>query len=655
MGLALAPSTAYSDAARFIPRIYSYSGELEINARHEFDKEKTLTGKTRSSDLTLIEKLNLSVLGYVYHPRFMTLRLKLSGGLRHNWYDTKETHSDRTSSAYGYDFMVRILPEHPYSLDLFTMRTSPFVGGRIVKGTRKDIFSKGAIFNYKKGRLFFNARYITNSTEMRRASSDSKTYGISGTYYLGPSSTTAGYSKTESKSTGGIKGFNESYHLTNKLGSSPVSFISGVSLSKSSQENPSYPRLENETFAWTEALNVSLPGNFEWKANYSRLEHKRKEDGESEISTENNVRLTVSHRLYQSLSTNYTKDFRFSKSDAGGKIETISDLLSMSYTKKIPIGTLKTGFSYQTSLSERKGGPDITITETHNFDVVEANGGILFLRQRPILDEASIRIRISAINLDTGASGRFELRLDEHYMILDYETAEILIFDLPPEIDYIEWYPENYHVSYKVPGDVELRTKTLSYNVRLELFKNRISPYYIYKRTTQDVLSGTWTRKQDDSPSHTLGVDIMSRDLPVTVSGYVQRVYSDINPSLKYSAKLEYRKSLDPTTRLTAKAEYARTNYYERTATQSYSSTVYSISAKLQRSIPRKKLNMSLRTAFSHLEGKRRANNYSLAGNLTWKVGKLDVGMSAALNYSDRKDSSRLASSLHLNVKRKLF
>ncbi len=649
IGIILAPSFAFCDATRFIPRIYYYSGELEIDARNEHRAEKTPSQTFKTRDTTLIESLNLSVLSYVYHPRFITLNLSLSGGLRHNWYQTDNFSSSRTSSARKYNFRVRILPEHPYSLELFTMRYSPFVSGRRIKGTQTDIFSKGALFFYKKNRLFFNTWYVTNTIDMGQSQSDSKTYGINGTYFLGPSSTTAGYSKTESKTKGSLRGITESYNLNNQLGSAPVSFISSISLTKWSQELQEFQDLDNQTLTWVETLNVSLPGNLTWSARYRYNEYKQKG---KEAETENKVGLTMSHKLYQSLSTSYTKEFEFIKTGSQGKIETITDSLSMSYIKKTPIGTLRTGFDYQTSLSERTDSPEINVTEIHDFYVVEARGGILQLRNRPIVDETDITIRIFNTYL---------IR-DEHFIVLDKATAEILIIYLPDEIYDIIYSGDSepvakYYVSYILPGDVKLRRTTFSYNVRLNLFKNRVSPYYIYRKTTEEVLSGSLPYEQiENAPSHTIGVDIMSRDLPVAISGYAQRVYSPVSPSLSYSATLKYHKSLDMTTHFSSSATYTKTSFYKGTGTSSYSYSNYTLTARLQRYIPRKKLRMGITGSFSRTEGSRITSNlYSLTGNLSWKIQKLEIDLSAGLRHADSHRRSVLASSVHLNVKRKLF
>lgn len=645
-GTLLTPSLAFSDATRFIPRIYSYSGELEIKAKHDFSVDEKPTGKSRKHYTDLREKLNLSVLGYVYHPRLITLSLKLSGGLKHTWYNAESISSNHTSTANEYELRALILPEHPYSLELFTLHVSPFRTGRLIKGPRKDIYSKGAIFNYKKSPLFFNARYTTYTIETGSSRTDSKTYGFSGSYYLGPTVTTVGHSKIESKSRS--DDINENFYLKNRIGSKTAILKSDVELSKSSKRYSALERLETETLLWTEEFDVRALENLTWKAYFSHLDRKEKNKGETVSTITDNIRLSVNHRIYNSLFTNYTKSFIFSRGEKAGRTETISDQLQMTYIKKIPIGALETGFSYLSSTMERRGGPNITVSnEAHRFSY------FISLQYKPILGVSSIEME--AFNITTFETKRFPFK-DTDFMILDYDSAEILILSLPSQIDFIEWFPYEFiYVSYEIEGDLELLTKTFSYNVKLKLLKNRITPYYIYKKTTQEVLSGVLTRRMDDSPSHTIGVDIMIPDLPVKFTVNVQRVYSDINPSLRYNATAEYIKNIDPTTRITAKINYTKINYYKGVATRAYSSSKYSVFAGLHRSIPRKMLYMSVIGAYNRFEGERISNAYSLGGSLTWKYSKLDVSLSANLNYTDQEDSKRFFSSYYLNVKRRLF
>ena len=126
IALIAVPSLSSADMSQFVPRIFDYYGELTVDARYENNESKVNGRSTKISDTTLIEKLNLYTLGYVYHPNFITFRLNLSAGLREEKFTS--TFSDipmSTDPIEEYEFRVYVLPSHPYNLELLPSAGRP--------------------------------------------------------------------------------------------------------------------------------------------------------------------------------------------------------------------------------------------------------------------------------------------------------------------------------------------------------------------------------------------------------------------------------------------------------------------------------------------------------------------------------------------------
>ena len=154
--LLLVPLSAFGDAEDFIPTIYSKQGDFELNIMHQSD-ENTAGGRgTRSSDSFAYERLRLYLDGYVYHPRFIQFLMKGAAGLSQERYKNNLLGSFSDNSlSQDYEFRAKILPEHPYNLELYTLRTIPLLRMSSAE-MRQTSTEKGAIFDYADKPLFFN-------------------------------------------------------------------------------------------------------------------------------------------------------------------------------------------------------------------------------------------------------------------------------------------------------------------------------------------------------------------------------------------------------------------------------------------------------------------------------------------------------------------
>jgi hypothetical protein len=151
----LVPLSAFGNGGDFVPTIYSTRGDLELNMMHQ-DEQNTVGNRgTRSSDSFASERLILSLEGFVYSPRFIKFLMKGAPGLSQERYTNTQIASFTDNAVEAdYEFRTKILPEHPYNLELYAMRTTPLT--RMSNSdTRPTITEDGAIF---ANRLFNIAR-----------------------------------------------------------------------------------------------------------------------------------------------------------------------------------------------------------------------------------------------------------------------------------------------------------------------------------------------------------------------------------------------------------------------------------------------------------------------------------------------------------------
>src|SRR3990172_6680487 len=178
------PSPVSAALSSFVPKIYDYSAELEIDATYYTDENKSNGRGFKTTDFFSRERLNFYLTGYVYHSRFIQYSLKLSEGLKQrNYTNNTVTSGWIPGIASGYDFTMIILPEHPYNLQLFARRYEPLSKQTLASQAPSVNYSKGAIFTYKKKPYFVTLSYVNNITEATQSTYTNTSYSANATYY----------------------------------------------------------------------------------------------------------------------------------------------------------------------------------------------------------------------------------------------------------------------------------------------------------------------------------------------------------------------------------------------------------------------------------------------------------------------------------------
>jgi hypothetical protein len=183
----LAPSMTVGKASDFIPTIYYTGGTFDVAVIQQHTENTSGGGGKASSDLFASERLRLYLNGFIFHPRFIQFLFTGSGGLSQERSERPITGSSSENSVgTEYDFRTKILPEHPYNLELYTLRSTPLLRGQATAELRYTHTEQGAILNYARRPAYFNISYSTGENEARISSTEYTTARFRGSYFTGP-------------------------------------------------------------------------------------------------------------------------------------------------------------------------------------------------------------------------------------------------------------------------------------------------------------------------------------------------------------------------------------------------------------------------------------------------------------------------------------
>jgi hypothetical protein len=657
LGILLLSSTAAFGAARdFIPTIYTSGGDFDLAVLQQRNENTTAGGGARSSDLYASERLRLFLGGFSFHPRFIQFLFTGSGGL------SQERSEGTTFGSFSengvgteYDFRTKILPEHPYNLELYTLRATPLLRGQSSAESRTTVTEKGAIFNYAKRPVFFNIGYNTGKNETRISSSEQTTARVRGSYHTGPFNNSAAYSRTDSSTSSGTQAVVDFSSFENSVAWSDISLVSKVQQKRSTQSSFFSNALDTDTLSWTEQFNAPLPWNFSTSASYNfqrdsiakeTTAAERKEDARDAQS----AGFTLAHKLYDSVRTAYAMNQSWTKTSSGDTTS-VSNAVNGSYTKKVPDGRVTISARGSQSVVDRENAP-LIVGEVYTAPLF----GTFTLTSEGV-DPATIIIRVLS-----DAGPLIDLARDRDYIVERFGNAAVItIVALPPDIAAGQPAGQIYtfHVTYTLrAGAAELETTTAGYTINLSLLNNLLNPYYSRQRSGQTVLSGSVPGGGEATDSAIMG--IMVQKAPYSITSEYQTTESAVSPSHSLHNSADYSMQMSDTLNVAARMQHSKTVHGEGTlGTGGFTEQVSAFNAAINKNVPKKNLTSSLGTSYSRRHATIDTDIYGITGNLSWNFGTLSVRLSAALNRSQTTavigKQTVQSEFYYLTVSRKLF
>jgi len=664
------PRGVFGAVSDFYPRIYNNEGELEIGALYEEYKNTSAGRGTEATDSFLYERFILTTTGYIYHPRFIQFLGKVAIGYNQEKFTETGTSSPQDDSWSNlfrgeYELRALVLPEHPYNLELYTLRKAPYIRGLSAGSFNSVITSSGALFKYKEKPYNLLLSYDHTNIDSRTFTTGTDTYVASGSYTKDWGSFWGAYSHNDSD-TVQTQGYSystsntvDTYSLGNYLNfwKKKGRLTSTVTENVFGQSGP-LSTVDDDRVTWTEQLNLDLPWRFEVSLAYRYSDDEqttRPANQTSEITLWNrnqNANLGITQRLYQSLVTSYNYNY-FDTTSSGGDSTASSHILSSTYRKMIPRGYLNAMVSLGRSVTEGEGAPNV-INETPPPTPILGE----FTLQGNNVDGASIVVSVRSAQ--TG--NILPLVKDVHYIVTPYGlTFRIRILSVPAEAESLDpLYKYEFLVTYSYASfDYKLETTNVAFSLGMNLFERLINPYYFFSRSDQQVVSGTYPGGDQTVVVNTVGVSCEQPSY-VLLAEY-QDYDSTLNPMKTFRADGSYWQTFNETTSLTANAYYMDRIYLAvpELDTPEYTETTFGGRLRGETKFPNQHLTASLAANYWETQGMYRTKSSLLNAQLIWKVGQLDLTLGADVGSSETELLKGKQETNHnvyyLTMKRKLF
>ena len=660
--------SAWGDLKKFTPKYVDFDGEFQVKSLYDWDKNESTTTSTRY-DLTVQEFFNVKGYGYIYSPLFVSMKTSLGLGLQQEKVDND--NGDKYTSygdATQFKQEFKILPAHPYNLELFFLRATPMTGGRAGDTGSVVIYEYGAKAVYDQRPVSTTLSYIFHESSGTTDSDyESLLYNIN--YFDKGLTASATYNYNDSSTYDGLDNTTRDlYSLTLGKELEKIRFMSRWNKDSQDEDNrlDGFNRksnLEREDFF--AELDVDLPKNFRAHTSYNSTDRTSKDvhvGRETESFSNSDVySFTLSHQLYNSLRTSIGAGYNTTES-AGGEQDQESYRLNVDYSKKIPWGSFLASFWNGLSYLDNTGAP-VTLFQTYTIELTSVTDS--FTIQYQTVDETTIEVSVvdhynndSLVLLSEGSDYQID-KVGDFFRITVFAPPPAGL--VTPDVTYPKGY--SYKVDYAfLPSEYELRTKNLGTSLQLPLFSNLITPHYSYVQARQKVMDGIYPGLPSDSKMHTFGIGFNRYPYKGDVSQSWLR--SNTTDEDRLNAYINYTKEITPFTSgfLTFSYEDVETTQFETTASApetDLSEQLYNVQAQIQTVLPQKNLNTSLTANYSLYKGLGETTTISLYSSLIWHIGKLDLDLSASYSNSDStvgdNTTKRQFATIRMMLKRELF
>lgn len=668
------PSLVFADWRDFVPTPFENGAFLESFTSFERDHVSTEgTQPVRWTDTFLREKFTLFSDGYSYHPRFLQYHFSIGGLVRQEDYEASFAGSTGWQNALGleYDTKLLFLPEHAYNLEVFARRYEPLYKEQAATQHNSVEETQGASFRYRQKPYFVHTGVVHDSITSDDISSDITRFSLDGQYFKrfvsgNEVSFNGAFNPSWFSSSQGLSGSSTEYLAGNFINLQRLRLSSSVAKNTFDQEGTSSGRFENDQLSWYELLNAYLPWNFRSDLSYRYQDNEATIQGSTPGSqvlsdTDKDLQFNLVHRLYESLDTTYTllSDWRNS---VGGDSTSLSNALTLNYTKVIPWGRLLAGASVSRTDTDSHGQLE-TVNESHSATVP----GPFTLAQQP---QSVVGVLLTVVLQCPLPFAQIPLTSPDNYQVFSSgNTVKIFVSSLPPECPLDPKTQYTFLVSYAaVPGTFELRTDTLAGNTSAQLFDDLLTPYLSYVTVRSTVLSGVFPGVPIDSTTYTAGL-IGHRD-PLRLRAEYQQLDWNISPYRQWLGEVQYSRPLGDTTTAYATADYVNKYYPHGTSAYSpgpfvshsgaFTEQTESVSGSVQKQLLAWNMSVSLGGSYSRLQGLVDSNAYSVNAAWVWRIGKVEVTAGGSVYGSDSSGGGTLSTSrdhqfFYLNFRRRLF
>ncbi len=678
--LVFIPSTVLGDWTNFMPKLFNYNAFLELTSYHDVNKNQVNGNGYKVTDNLFQEKLTLSTDGYVYHPRFLLLNIKVSGVLDQEQFGVTTNGGTgipwTNSTGFEHDVHLKFLPQHPYNLELLS-RHDIVLSPRGVQSGTQTTNQYGGIFTYYETPFAANATYMVMDAKSGGFSSSSPSLSAYVSHSVDFSTTSVTYehmtSETDFETSGAASRTDtarDNYNFSNTLRYKGATLSSNVNFTRTEQNTvPVQSDAITSFFTVTETLYWRLPWNFQALFRYyhydTSLDYNLQSTQNKFSNTADNAGFDLSHQLFQSLSTDYNVNITSNRSSDMAKSDSVSQTLTLNYTKKIPFGVMNAGVLGGEIVENRRGAL-IIINESHSASLTPPANKFVLNHDDADITTIVVKVRIPGTEID--------FVLPQVFYLIGSQGGfpSITIFDLPldPPVKQIGNPNFNYAftVSYNLlPNNVKLKTILKGYNLQFTLLENLLSPYYRYSSSQQEVLSGTLIGGPTSTETTSIGL-IVNKGPFRWLNDYTN-MDSTSSPQRQFLSQLDFSKEIAGNTRIMLGVRYVRIRYLtgpQDTVVRNYSETDKMLTASVSKYLPSYNLSGSLAGSYGTSDSLTNSKIYTGNGELTWRTGRLSVTARAEISNMSSNFSGNTATltsvktvttheRYYLQVKRALF
>ncbi|MFH1218056.1 MAG: hypothetical protein V1706_16300 [Pseudomonadota bacterium] len=664
-------NSAWADAKQFIPKYEEFLADFGIQGLYERVRVSGDSNRT-NQDFLLQEGFSTKGYGYIYSPLFVILETSVGLGLeQENINKNGNSYSYYDGTATQFNQRFKILPSHPYNLELYFLRATPMTAGNAGFSSSTIIYEHGARALYDQ-RPWSSTLTYTNREMTATSTSENENILYSLSYYLSDMSVNGSYGHTtSSRYDGRSDTARDQYNLGFTKSFEKIRFYSNWTLDED-DENESFPNEPKSNFQTRQEqlfseLQFDLPYNFDSTVSYNNSSMTSDFTGgerSSFTSTESDrYNFRLHHRLYKSLSSSFSAGYQTIDA-TGGTAQQENYRLGFDYSKKIPWGTVLAGVWNGLSYADNQGAP-ITLFEPHTIDAASANRQFTINYQAQTITRESIEVYL-VDDIDPQNVRRILLTEGVHYILTEGLHYTVRIIDLPPDEEgnpRAIWDYANYRVDYTfVAADYELENKSWGSTLQLPLFDDLITPHYSYIQNDQKVLDGYYPGEPLHSKNHSLGIGF-DRE-PFRGDATWSWLRSNFTDEDRFSTFAGYTRALSARTTglLTLSFEDVQTAQFDPLGaepTVTFSEQFYTAQAQVQTVLPEKNLNASVSGNYTLYKGVGESTILSFFSSLVWHVGKLDLNLSASYSTSESAiaDSStnRSYTLVQFLIKRKIL
>ena len=352
--------------------------DLNFEMEHQLQKAGVPSEEVTHDRIMFQPVLGLGVAGSVYHPNLVTYHLNTELGL--DWQYTSQTPGHDASNAnflQRYHVLVEFLRQKPYAFSVFADKDLTYRDYDFFTRTRVESERYGAHAGYSEGPVPFNVGYThreERETELARPTKtieDNISFTAHNNRRNGKANTEFNYSYNDF--TRQDDGFNTQHGLSQSVSvfdSEQFGLRDWVQCNTVVNYNSITKTIApTETVLAQESVRLRHTPRFDSSYDYA-YNHTTAGDSDSDS---HQIRAGISHRLFESLTSNF--DLHGDTSHATSPGSTLDNKrygfgISEQYTKKLSAwGTLNLGYTGRFDREEREasGAFLVIVNETHTL------------------------------------------------------------------------------------------------------------------------------------------------------------------------------------------------------------------------------------------------------------------------------------------------